>query len=460
MQFIERDFIPVLLSPNLNAYSLAREFYSAYKVKSIVLGKYQVVQTIHSKLIDFRKVGKLEEDTDFLEEMSKLAIEFCITPSQKKKAGMRPKKIILIGCTDTHIKMIMRNKMELKNISENILFNYVDYEVGEKLMNKEEFYKLCEIYNLDYPKTFIFKYEDYLELEKYKKKNLHSPNSLSNKLEPTNLSIEDFSFFANINFPIVLKPSNWTEYAKNKFEGQEKVYVNIKTESEAENILEKIYKSGYTDSFIIQEMVMGDDTAMYTLNAYVNQKSEVEMMSLGHVMLEEYTPLGAGNFAVIINDFKKEINEQVKNFLEKKKFTGFANFDIKYDSRDGKYKFFEINLRQGNSHFFVTNGGNNVAEYFVNDLMYGNAGSLSLNKERLGEVAEKRLFLIVPKLLAIIYVSGFKNKLEVLKLVLIGQHANPLFFWPDFSIKRYFYICRYTFGQYLKYFKYFKKKEF
>jgi D-aspartate ligase len=458
MQFIERDFVPVLLSPNLNAYSLAREFYSAYKVKSIVLGKYQVVQTIHSKLIDFRKVGKLEDDTEFLEEMSKLAIEFCMTLSQKEKTGMRPKKIILIGCTDTHIKMIMRNKVELKNISENILFNYVDYAIGENLMNKEEFYKLCEVYGLDYPKTFIFKYEDYLEFSNINPKNFSYKNS-SDSLPSVGQNFSQKSFWDknSVNFPIVLKPSNWTEYAKNKFEGQEKVYVNIKTESEAENILEKIYNSGYTDSFIIQEMVMGDDTAMYTLNAYVNQKSEVEMISLGHVMLEEYTPLGAGNFAVIINDFKKEINEQVKNFLEKIKFTGFANFDIKYDSRDRKYKFFEINLRQGNSHFFVTNGGNNVAEYFVNDLVdnFKKNSHLQINAK-----PDKKLFLIVPKLLAIIYVLGFKNKLEILKLILTGQYASPLFFWPDFSIKRYFYIYRYTFGQYLKYFKYFKKKEF
>jgi D-aspartate ligase len=424
MQFIEREFIPVLLSPNLNAYSLAREFYTAYKIKSIVLGKYPVVQTIYSKLIDFRKVEKLEEDTEFLKEMSKLVVEIC----QGKK-----QKIILIGCTDTHIKMIMRNRDELKNISSDILFNYISIEEAEKLMNKEEFYKLCEKYDLPFPETFSFKYENSLDLENFK---------------------------LPFSYPIVLKPANWTEYARNKFTGQEKVYVNIKTEKEMKNILKKVYESGYTDAFILQTMIPGDDTYMYTMNAYVNSKGEVEMMSLGHVLLEEYTPLGAGNFAVIKNEKNEELEKQVREFLQKINFRGFANFDIKLDIRDGKYKFFEINLRQGNSHFFVTLGGNNVAEFFVRDLI---GSEYNFSERGGGEAAaptKQKLFLIVPKILALIYVSGFKNKLEILKFIFTFNTGNPLFFWPDFSFKRYFYISRYNLGQYLKYWKYFKKKEF
>ena len=41
LQFTEREFIPVLLGGDINAYSVARAFYEEYQVKSLVFGKYQ-----------------------------------------------------------------------------------------------------------------------------------------------------------------------------------------------------------------------------------------------------------------------------------------------------------------------------------------------------------------------------------------------------------------------------------
>ena len=146
----------------------------------------------------------------------------------------------------------------------------------------------------------------------------------------------------------------------------EKVY-KAKDKFELLGILKDIYTSGYEDSIIIQDFIPGDDTYMRVLTSYSNKHGEVKLMALGHVLLEEHTPHGIGNHAVIITEHNKELTDTFKNLLEKMQYVGFSNFDIKYDQRDGKYKVFEINTRQGRSNYYVTGAGANLAKYVVED---------------------------------------------------------------------------------------------
>src|SRR5699024_8815580 len=106
---------------------------------------------------------------------------------------------------------------------------------------------------------------------------------------------------------------------------------------------------------------------MRVLNAYVDQHHHVKMMCLGHPLLEDPTPQAIGNYVAIMPDYDQTMYETVQKFLEEINYTGFANFDLKYDSRDHQFKFFEINLRQGRSSFYVTLNGYNLAQYYVRD---------------------------------------------------------------------------------------------
>ena len=82
-------------------------------------------------------------------------------------------------------------------------------------------------------------------------------------------------------------------------------------------------------------------------------------------------PKALGNHAAIITEYNEPLMTKLKAFLEDVGYTGFANFDIKYDSRDGSYRVFEINLRQGRSNYYVTGAGLNIARYVVEDRVLG-----------------------------------------------------------------------------------------
>jgi len=90
-------------------------------------------------------------------------------------------------------------------------------------------------------------------------------------------------------------------------------------------------------------------------------------MCLGHVLLEEHTPKGLGNHCAIVTEYNPELMERFKVFLEKIGFVGFSNFDIKYDERDGSFRAFEINVRQGRSNYYITSAGINIAKLVVDD---------------------------------------------------------------------------------------------
>lgn len=374
MNFQERDFIPVALGGDINTYSVARAFYEKYGVRTYVFGKFPTGPSYESKLTVYEANTKIDRDEYFINRMNAFAGEH------------EDKKILLIGCGDSYVALASKHRDRLAN---NIIVPYIDFELMDSLQHKETFYGLCEKYGLDYPATLIHRKE----------------------------MGKDFT--VEFRYPVIVKPSNSIMYWEYPFPGQEKVY-KADSREQVEKILDDIYGAGYHDAVIIQDMIPGNDEYMRVLTSYSDRNGKVKMMCLGHVLLEEHTPHGSGNHAVIIPEYDEELMSKARKMLEDLGYTGFSNFDIKYDSRDGSYRFFEINTRQGRSNYYVTNAGFNVAEYFAEDRVYER--DLEYRDD-----FEERLWLTVPGSVAKKYVKLPENAEKLNRLLREGKYVNPVF---------------------------------
>lgn len=404
MKFVEREFVPLMLGGDINTYSMARAFYEKYRVRSYIFGKYPTGPSYQSRIITYKADEKIDTDEVFLRTVNSFADRY------------RNKKVLLIGCGDSYVFLISKH---LKELRSNIIAPYIDAALMNSLQLKEKFYELCDKHGIDYPATFVYGRE----------------------------MGEDFSF--DFPYPVIVKPSDGICYWAHPFDTQHKVY---KAGSRAEllRILDDIYDAGYDGRMIIQDMVPGSDEQMRVLTSYSDRRGKVRMMCLGHVLLEEHTPHGLGNHAVIITEPDKGLMSRVKNLLEDLSYTGFSNFDIKYDSRDGKYKFFEINTRQGRSNYYVTGSGQNLAQYLVEDHIYEMDHPLTMAKE-------EHLWTVVPRRLALSYVKDPAMRAKVKKLIRQGRVVNPVFMKGDLGMPRLARMLKNHFSHYSKFRKYYKR---
>ncbi len=399
----KQEFIPILFGSDRNVYGLAIGFYEEYNIHSIAVCKMNYIETKYSKLIEFYTNREIEKKEVFLKTLNDIKTKY---PNSK---------LILLACSDVYARLIIENKKELE---KDYIVPYIDEDMMNSLIIKENFYKTCEKYGLNYPKTVICTKKNY--------KNL--------KLD--------------FDFPIIVKPSDSVNYWKSSFEGKKKIFL-LKTEEEFRTILNNIYSSTYDKDLIIQEYIPGDDTALRVLNAYVDSNHKVTFMALGQIVLEDKAPSSYGDYDAIMPTYDERVFKKIKEFLEKINFVGYANFDLKYDKEKDKYTLFEINIRQGRSHTFVTLGGLNITKFLVDDVIYH-------KKVKTEYLNNRYLWTLVPKRIITKYVKNKEIVEEIKNLYRQHKVRNILYYKKDLSLKRYFMLKKRDFYLFKKYKNYYR----
>ena len=394
-------FIPIIVGTDINAYNMAISFHEAYGIHPVLVGKEPLSFTSLSTI-----PGAIELDSNIGEKDG--FVRFLKQVAEKYKT--QGKKLLLIGTNDLYVRLIIENR---ETLMDDFVFNYIDEELMNNLLVKKNFYRLCEEHGIDAPATYFFSCE-------------------------TEDRFED-----EVMFPVIVKPSNGVQYYKHPFEGMQKVY-KVDSYEEIQKVIETIKKSGYRDDLIIQDFIPGDDTYMWDSVFYINSKGNSELITFGQVVLQEHTVTAIGNYTAVITRYNEEMMLKLKGFLEALNYVGYANFDLKYDHRDKKFKVFEVNIRQGRSSYYITSCGHNLAKNFVDDLIHNVEKPLTL-------LDEKFLFTVVPKIVLRKFVDNAEIRKEVNQLIRAGKYANPLFYKRDKSFKRKLYLFVRQINYYRKY---------
>ena len=404
------DIKVLIIGTDINAYYMSRCYHELTGKKADLIGKAPMAFTSVSNITNIKIEDNLWNNDVFVETLINYAKE------QKSK-----EKILLIGTNDNYVKLIIENKSLLEKY---YVFNYPDINIVNNLLIKENFYETYKNMGLDMPKTYIYKCNQNDDINKIKK------------------------YFKE--YPIIIKPSDGVEYHHLE-ETLDKVY-KAKSEEELEQIILKIEKAGYKNNLIIQEFIPGDDSALFDSIFYVGKNKKAQIATFAQIGLQEHTPTGIGNCTVLVNGFdehgyKEELVYKLKEFLEKIGYQGFCEFDMKYDSRDGKYKVLEINPRQSRSGYYVAACGHNLVQYLIDDLIF--------NKEKEFKIIKEKLVLsFVPKKIIKKYIENKKLKKEINKIIKNKKIVNPLKYNKDNSFKRKLYLLYRDFNYLKKYKKY------
>ena len=398
---MQHNFMPVIVGTDINAYNMAISFHEEYGIRPILVGKEPMGFT------NMSTIPQVIEYDSALGDKGAFASILGRVAEKYKKDG---RQLLLVGTNDLYVRLIIENQEKLR---QWYVFNYISEDLMNNLLVKKNFYRLCDEHGLDTPDTYFYNCR------------------------------EQGEFNTDIRYPAIVKPSNGVEYYRNKFEGQQKVY-RVETPDELLAVIDKVTASGYKEDLIIQDFIPGDDTFMWDSVFYVNSKGKAELGTLAQVVLQEHTVTAIGNYTALITRYDKELMQKLQRFLEAVGYRGFANFDLKYDIRDGKYKVFEVNIRQGRSSYYTTATGHNMARYLVDDLIRGREKELTyLNTEF--------LFTVVPKIVLKTFVDNPEINQEVRRLLRAGKWGNPLFYKGDKHRKRPFYMLARQINYYRKY---------
>jgi D-aspartate ligase len=167
-------------------------------------------------------------------------------------------------------------------------------------------------------------------------------------------------------FPCVVKPitsSEWRGDREWKLIGQRKAF---SVHSYEELLSEYKTISQVTPQILLQELIPGPDSNLYTFGCYFDRNSDLKGSFFGRKLLQY--PAGFGTGFVVECAAPSAVQEYSVRLLQSLRYHGVAECEFKLDGRDGKFKFIEANARHWDQHRLSTACGVNLSELAYLDM--------------------------------------------------------------------------------------------
>ncbi|CAN7308685.1 hypothetical protein [Knoellia sp. LjRoot47] len=325
----DQPFVPVIVGAHVGGYSLVRAFHEAYGVKSLVVTGATSWVVENSAILEVVHCSDAH-DPDVL----------TTTLAGAPFDGL-PQPKILLATSDSLVDVIalMRDRLD-----DSWKVPYASDESLARATRKHTFEEAAQAAGVTTPATTFV--------------DLGDP---AYDVVAAELPSE--------GYPLIVKPTAPAAWNAVTFDGQAKVHT-VATRDELRDLIGRVQASGYRETLIVQDMIPGDDTGMRILTCYCDRDSRVRFASYGRTLIEEHAPGLLGVPAAILTGQNREIVDEAVRLLAELEWVGYANFDLKYDPRDGTTKFLELNPRLGRSNYYVTGTGFNPVTWYVDEYVH------------------------------------------------------------------------------------------
>ena len=379
-------FVPVILGGELAAYTLARAFHADLGVRATVVSRTVPYAVRGSAILDHHSCPGMDDDETLLATLREIADEH---------PGHR---ILVLGIIDSWCTTISRLADRL---DERFAVPYPPVDLMERLADKKHFAQVCAELGVAHPQT---------------------------RVVPDAAGAEEVgALLDGLRWPLVAKAADSVSFGSLIFEGKQKV-AYVDSLAELATLRQEMAEAGYAGGLVVQERIPGGDDQMRVLTTYSDASGRVRWSRMGQVLLEDHDPMMIGNPLAVVHGEHAESVAQITRLLEHVGWTGFANFDVKVDPRDGVGHVFELNPRLGRSHAYLSAAGHPFVLPMVREHVEGRD---PLDEVEMGPETDDWLYSIVPVPLLGRYVTDDRVRARLRRIRREGRVLRPLRYAAD-----------------------------